>query len=80
MKTAISVSDTPYERGERYAWRRFLSKGELYACVLGEYLDRHENDDMTVQLGELHAEEDSRLEVAPVELGFEVRRRQERQD
>lgn len=80
MKTAISLSDVLYRRGERFAEERSLSRSELYARALRDYLDRHESQDVTRRLNEVYAEEDSSLDANVAELGFESLRRQGQQD
>ncbi len=76
MKTAISLSDPLFERGERFARDRGVSRSELYARALAEYLDRHDQADTTARLNELYAAEDSTLPPEVAELGFETLRRE----
>lgn len=75
MKTAISLADQLFRRSEEFASQRGLSRSELYARALNEYLDRHETADITARLNSLYAEEDSRLPEDTAELGFEALRR-----
>ncbi|PNY81888.1 ChpI protein [Deinococcus koreensis] len=72
MKTAISLADSLYQRAERLARLRRLSRSELYAAALRDYLDRHEAADVTDQLNDLYAGEDSTLSPELRELGLEA--------
>lgn len=74
MKTAISLPDQLFQRGESFASIQALSRSELYATALSEYLERHEAATITAQLNAVYAEEDSQLTPEFAELGFEVLR------
>ena len=41
MKTAISIPDETFEAAEQFAKRLGLSRSELYATAVAEYLARH---------------------------------------
>jgi hypothetical protein len=41
MKTAISIPDPVFEAAERLAARAGMSRSELYATAVAEYLARH---------------------------------------
>jgi metal-responsive CopG/Arc/MetJ family transcriptional regulator len=77
MKTAISLADSLFQRAERFAQARRLSRSELYAAALEAYLAQHEGADITAQLDALYAEEESSLAPELRELGFEALRRAE---
>lgn len=77
MKTAISLSDGLFERAERFAQVKRLSRSELYATALETYLAQHEDTGITAQLDALYAEEDSALSPEVRELGFTALRRAE---
>lgn len=72
MKTAISLADSLYRRAEQFAQSQRLSRSELYARALEEFLERHEGQTVTAQLNAVYAGEDSSLPPALAELGFEV--------
>ncbi len=74
MKTAISLPDQLFQRAESFANVQALSRSELYATALQEYLERYEGAAVTARLNALYAEEDSRLPAEVAELGFEVLR------
>jgi len=56
MKTAVSIPNDVYERAERLARRAKRSRSRLYADALGEYLARHENDEITEAMNAVVAE------------------------
>jgi predicted transcriptional regulator len=47
MKTAISLPDELGHAADLYASQRDMSRSELYAKALSEYLTRHKFDDVT---------------------------------
>ncbi len=47
MKTAVSIPDDVYRRVDRLARRTKRSRSRLFSEALGEYLARHENDEIT---------------------------------
>jgi metal-responsive CopG/Arc/MetJ family transcriptional regulator len=74
MKTAISLPDQLFQRGEDYANTQSLNRSELYARALEEFLERHAHDMITAQLNALYAEEDSTLSPALEALSDETLR------
>ena len=50
MKTAISLPDEVFERAERFARRTKRTRSRLFADALGEYLARHEGDEVTAAM------------------------------
>lgn len=60
MKTAISLPDDLFATADAYAERSQLSRSELYARALREYLERHDQDRVTAQLDAVCAEVDTR--------------------
>src|SRR6187551_3736952 len=52
MKTAISLPDDVFERAENTAKRLKLSRSELYARALSEFLSRHTADEVTRAINE----------------------------
>lgn len=53
MKTAISLPDELFERAERLAEHRQVSRSRLYALALEEYLARHAPDAVTEAINRL---------------------------
>jgi metal-responsive CopG/Arc/MetJ family transcriptional regulator len=62
MKTAISLPDDLFRAGDALAKRLKVSRSELYARALGEYLAKHRADQVTQRLNAVYATEDSALE------------------
>jgi len=50
MKTAISISDQLFERAEKAAKRRGLSRSQLYARALEKDLDEEEGAKVTARI------------------------------
>jgi len=61
MKTALSLPDDLFETADEFAERARLSRSELYARALREYLARHDEDQIRAVLDALAAEIDTRL-------------------
>ncbi len=59
MKTAISLSDELFESADALAKRLGLSRSELYATAVAEYLAKHRDEDVTARLNEVFSEEPS---------------------
>ena len=64
MKTAISLPDGLYRSGDRLAKRLGVSRSELYARALAEFLAKHQSDQITQRLNAVYAVQDSRLDPA----------------
>jgi metal-responsive CopG/Arc/MetJ family transcriptional regulator len=64
MKTAISVPDDLFRSGDALAKRLRVSRSELYARALAEYVAKHRADQVTQRLNAVYASEDSRLDPA----------------
>ncbi|MUL37255.1 ribbon-helix-helix domain-containing protein [Gloeocapsopsis dulcis] len=72
MKTAISIPNNLFEAAEHFAKRMGLSRSELYAVALREYLQAHRSDRIT-QLDAVYTDmaadgEDERLDPFFVQL------------
>lgn len=50
MKTAVSIPDDIFERAERLARLRRLSRSEVYATALDEYVARNAHDEVTAAM------------------------------
>ena len=68
MKTAISIPAPLLEAAEQFAKRMGLSRSQLYAVALQEYLPAHKRDRITQQLDAVYAAQDSSLEPFFVQL------------
>jgi metal-responsive CopG/Arc/MetJ family transcriptional regulator len=62
MKTAVSIPNELFESAERFARRMEMTRSELYARALREYLSEHRGEGITERLDEVYgAEEESGL-------------------
>jgi len=61
MKTAISVPDDVFESADELARELGVSRSELYATAVSEYLAKHKAQDVTAKLNEIYAKEASGL-------------------
>jgi metal-responsive CopG/Arc/MetJ family transcriptional regulator len=64
MKTAISIPDSIFKAAEKMAQRLGLSRSELYAKAVDEFLQRHRNEGVTKELDKIYAKESSQLDPA----------------
>ena len=64
MKTAISLPDELFESADALAQRMGVSRSELYANAVAEYLAKHRDEDVTAQLNAVFADESSGLDSA----------------
>ena len=58
MKTTISLQDDLFDAAERMASLLGVSRSELFAKAVSEYVDRHTDRHVTDQLNEVYAEGD----------------------
>ena len=52
MKTAISLPDDLFKLADEFAQTHGLSRSELYATALREYLDTHHDDRLVERINE----------------------------
>ena len=64
MKTAISLPDDLFESADELAERLGVSRSQLYADAVAEYLAKHRGQDVTARLNEVYADEASGLDPA----------------
>ena len=50
MKTAISLPDDLFVLADDFAKQRGISRSELYATALRNYIDTHQHDDLTERI------------------------------
>ena len=58
MKTAVSIPDAIFQAADRLARRRNVSRSELYAEALRQYLAAVDRQDVTRRLDEVYADID----------------------
>ena len=64
MKTSISLPDPVFTAADELADRLGVSRSELYATALAEFVARHTDTEVTARLNEVYAAEDSSLDPA----------------
>ena len=64
MKTAISLPDELFESADALADRLGMSRSQLYARAVEEYLAKHRDQDITARLNDVYADEESGLDPA----------------
>ena len=64
MKTAVSVPDRVFNAGERLAHRLGISRSRLYSEALREFVERHDDDQVTQRLNEVYGKEPSAVDPA----------------
>lgn len=65
MKTAISIRDEIFEAGERTANALGISRSELYAKAVAEFVSRHSTERITEQLDAVYRDDDSASALDP---------------
>jgi len=61
MKTAISIPDPIFQAAEGLAHRLGISRSQLYAKAVAEYMNAHKNQNVTEKLDEIYQDETSSL-------------------
>ncbi len=59
MKTAISIPDDVFDAADEMAKRLRLSRSQLYANAVREYLDAHRSRGVTARLDQVYENRDS---------------------
>ncbi|MDR2877162.1 MAG: hypothetical protein LBV36_03870 [Chromatiales bacterium] len=59
MKTAISIPDEIFEEAERMAKKLGVSRSELYATAVHDFVDRHRRADITERLDAVYADREN---------------------
>lgn len=62
MKTAVSIPDSIFKVAERVAKRLGMSRSELYSRAISEFVETHEEKNVTRELDRVYAQEDSSLD------------------
>ena len=61
MKTAISIPDDVFQAADDVAQQLRMSRSELYANAVAEYVAKHRAADVTARLDEVYGREPSGL-------------------
>ena len=83
VKTAISLDESLFREAEDWAGKLGVSRSQLFASAVEEYVRRHENEELLRRLNEAHAggpdEEDEEALKHGQALHAEMLRRAERE-
>ena len=77
MKTAVSIPDDVYAEAEELVRRLKISRSELYASALREYLARRDADVVTAALNRVYDEVDGEPDEAILAAGVQTLQRVE---
>jgi predicted transcriptional regulator len=58
MKTAISIPDDVFENAERTAKKLGVSRSELYANAVAEFIERYRREGITEKLNDVYGPEE----------------------
>ncbi len=59
MKTAISIPDEVFQAAEQAAKSLGVSRSELYATAVREFVERYRREDVTQKLDQVYAADES---------------------
>jgi metal-responsive CopG/Arc/MetJ family transcriptional regulator len=62
VKTAVSLPDPVFEAAEQLAKRLGMSRSELYASAIAEFIKQHRGQGVTELLNRVYREEESALD------------------
>ncbi len=83
VKTAISLDESLFREAEDWAGKLGVSRSQLFAEAVEEYVRRHENEELVRRLNEAHAdgpdEEDKEALRHGQALHAEMQQRAERE-
>jgi len=58
MKTAISIPDEVFNEAERAAKKLGVSRSELYATAVADFIERYRREGITEKLNEIYARDE----------------------
>jgi predicted transcriptional regulator len=64
MKTAVSVPDELFRQAEIAARRLRVSRSQLYATAVAEFLDRQRKSAVTERLNEIYSRQPAKVDAA----------------
>ena len=63
VKTSVSLPDELFRLAEAAARRLRVSRSQLYAAAIAEYIERRRSDAITERLNEVYSRSPARLEL-----------------
>lgn len=70
MKTAVSIPDPVFRKGEKLARSLGISRSELYTNALATFVAEHDETDVANRLNEVYAQQDSALDPVLEKMQF----------
>lgn len=70
MKTAVSIPDVLFDAADEVAERLGMSRSQLYAKALAEYVSTRRDDEVTAALNRVYAEQPSELDPVLAAMQF----------
>ena len=64
MKTAVSLPDHLFRQAEAAARRLGVSRSQLYATAISEFLDHRQSDSVTQRLDEIYSRQPAKVDPA----------------
>jgi hypothetical protein len=64
MKTAVSLPDDLFRKADATARRLKISRSQLYATAISEYLEKHDPAAITSRLNDIYSQHTARLDPA----------------
>jgi metal-responsive CopG/Arc/MetJ family transcriptional regulator len=68
METAVSIPDEVVQQADELASALGLSRSELYALAIAEFISQRRDENITERLNQVYAETDSSLDVVTEQL------------
>lgn len=62
MKTAVSMPDDLFHQAEAAARRLHVSRSELYATAIAQFLEKRKADTVTERLNEIYSREAAKID------------------
>ena len=70
MKTAISIPDHIFDEADKLAQQLRMSRSELYASAVSQYIQEHRDEGVTEKLNEVYQKESATLDPISHALQF----------
>jgi predicted transcriptional regulator len=64
MKTAVSLPDELFRQADAAARRLRVSRSQLYATAISEFLDRRQTDTITERLNQVYSRHPAKVDAA----------------
>lgn len=68
MKTAVSIPDEIFQRAEKLAKKRKISRSKLFTEAIESYLDEYDEEEITRKLNEFYEKNPATIDPAITKL------------